>query len=63
MRAAVERGSETLHAFATAYFRSKSATLRPATISAYDRAYRARVAPHLGSYRLDELTANGWRRG
>jgi integrase len=52
----VAAGGETLHAFATAYLRAKAATLRPATISAYDRAYRTRIAPHLGALRLDELT-------
>jgi integrase len=56
IRAVAERGAETLHSFAAAYLRAKSATLRPATISAYDRAYRTRVAPALGAYRLDELT-------
>lgn len=56
IRSAGEAGGETLHSFATAYLRAKSATLRPATISAYDLAYRTRIAPHLGAFRLDELT-------
>lgn len=56
MRAVSAGSSETLHAFATSYLRAKAATLRPATISAYDRAYRTRIAPHLGALRLDELT-------
>jgi integrase len=63
IRAATNRGSEVLHSFAAAYLRAKSATLRPATISAYDRAYRTRIAPYLGAYRLDELTRErleGW---
>jgi integrase len=56
MRATLEGGGETLHAFATAFLRAKSATLRPATLTSYDLAYRTRIAPNLGALRLDGLT-------
>ncbi|MEZ5099630.1 MAG: tyrosine-type recombinase/integrase [Thermoleophilia bacterium] len=56
IRALSTSGGESLHDFARAYLRAKSAVLRPATIEAYDRAYRTRIAPELGGFRLDQLT-------
>ena len=48
--------AETLHEFAGSWFSVKAATLRPATIEAYDRAYRSRISPLLACLPLVELT-------
>jgi integrase len=50
------RGDDTLHGFSIDYFRARAHRLRPGSLEVYERQYRTRIAPTLGSLRLDQLT-------